>query len=54
MAITLAAARIGALLGNVVFGYLVEVHCAVPIIMVAALLIGRLCHKNADLSKTLL
>ncbi|XP_023330505.1 synaptic vesicle glycoprotein 2B [Eurytemora carolleeae] len=35
MAITLVSARIGAILGNLVFGYLVESHCAVPIIMVA-------------------
>jgi hypothetical protein len=31
---------LGAILGNLVFGYLVEVQCAVPILMVAALLIG--------------
>eukprot|EP00092_Neocalanus_flemingeri_P039522 GFUD01043036.1.p1 GENE.GFUD01043036.1~~GFUD01043036.1.p1 ORF type:complete len:573 (+),score=163.98 GFUD01043036.1:56-1774(+) len=40
MAITLVAARLGAILGNLVFGYLVETHCAVPIITVAVLLIG--------------
>jgi len=40
MAITLAAARVGAILGNLMFGYLVEASCAVPIFMVAALLLG--------------
>ena len=40
MAITLAAARLGAILGNLVFGYLVETYCAVPILTVAGLLIG--------------
>ena len=40
MAITLAAARLGAILGNIAFGNLVDVACAVPILLVAALLIG--------------
>ena len=40
MAVTLIAARLGAILGNVVFGYLIEVSCAVPIISVAVLLVG--------------
>jgi len=40
MAITLVAARLGAIVGNLVFGYLVESHCATPILMVAGLLIG--------------
>ena len=38
MAVTLITARLGAILGNVVFGYLVEVNCAVPILSVATLL----------------
>ena len=38
MAVTLAFARVGAIVGNVVFGYLIEVSCAVPILMVATLL----------------
>ncbi len=40
MAVTLVTARLGAILGNVVFGYLVETNCAVPILSVAALLIA--------------
>jgi len=44
MAITLLAARLGAILGNVIFGYFVDTMCAVPIMAVAALLItGGLC-----------
>jgi len=38
MAITLVAARMGAILGQLVFGYLVEVNCAIPIVSVAVLL----------------
>jgi VNT family MFS transporter (synaptic vesicle glycoprotein 2) len=41
MAITLAAARLGAILGNIIFGVFVDVICAVPILLVAALLIGN-------------
>merc|ERR1719370_1184639 len=40
MAVTLLAARLGAIFGNLVFGYLVTSHCAIPILMVAGLLIG--------------
>jgi len=40
MAVTLVAARFGAILGNLVFGYFVETSCAVPIFAVATLLIG--------------
>ena len=40
MAVTLLSARLGAIFGNLVFGYLVTSHCAVPILMVAGLLIG--------------
>ena len=40
MAVTLIPARIGAILGNVAFGYLVETNCAVPILLVSTLLIA--------------
>ena len=46
MAITLVAARVGAIVGNLVFGYLVESHCATPILMVAALLFGKNNHHS--------
>ena len=39
MAVTLLVARLGAILGNVVFGYLVETNCAIPILSVAILLV---------------
>ena len=42
MAVTLVSARMGAIIGNLVFGYLVESHCATPILMVAGLLFGKL------------
>ena len=41
MSITLAAARLGAILGNIVFGVFVDVSCAIPILLVAALLICK-------------
>lgn len=40
MSITLAAARLGAILGNIIFGVFVDVACAIPILLVAVLLIG--------------
>ena len=40
MGVTLAAGRLGAILANIVFGYLINVNCAVPIISVAALLVS--------------
>ena len=38
MSITLAAARLGAILGNIIFGVFVDVACAIPILLVASLL----------------
>ena len=40
MAVSLAAGRAGAILGQLAFGYLIDVNCAVPIILVASLLIS--------------
>lgn len=37
--VTSAANRVGAILGNVAFGELVDIHCAVPMLLVAALLV---------------
>lgn len=42
MSITLAAARLGAILGNIIFGVFVDVACAIPILLVATLLICKL------------
>jgi len=39
-ALTLVTARFGAFMGTITFGYLVDIACAVPILLVAALLIG--------------
>lgn len=41
LAVTLLAARLGAIAGNLVFGSLIDVYCAVPMFMVACLLIGK-------------
>ena len=40
MAVTLVSARLGAIIGNIVFGYFVNTHCSLPILSVAVLLIG--------------
>jgi len=40
MAVNLAVARLGAITGNVVFGSLIETSCAIPILMVASLLLS--------------
>lgn len=40
MGITLVAARLGAILGNVIFGYFVETNCAIPVLAVAILLVS--------------
>ena len=42
MAVTLVAARLGAILGNTVFALFLEVQCAIPILMVASLLVGKI------------
>ncbi|XP_040580858.1 synaptic vesicle glycoprotein 2A isoform X2 [Lepeophtheirus salmonis] len=39
MALTLAIARLGAILGNIIFGYFVETSCEIPILSVSILLI---------------
>ncbi|VVC99938.1 unnamed protein product [Leptidea sinapis] len=45
MAVTVTCGRVGAIVGNVIFGALVDQHCIVPIYMFGALLItsGLLC-----------
>lgn len=40
LAVTLLAARIGAVLGTVTFGYLVDLYCAIPLLLVAAFLVS--------------
>lgn len=40
MAVTLVAARSGAIVGNIVFGYLLVISCAIPILAIATLMIA--------------
>lgn len=54
MSITLAAARLGAILGNIIFGVFVDYACAIPILLVAALLIGKLLSYYTSRSYHLL
>lgn len=35
-----AVGRVAAVFGNVVFGQLVDVHCSIPLLMVASLLVA--------------
>lgn len=39
--LTIASGRLGALLGNLVFGYLIDLECIVPILLCAGVLFGR-------------
>ena len=39
MGVTLAAGRLGAILGQLVFGSLLDVNCAIPIVAVSVLMI---------------
>ena len=39
MGVTLAAGRLGAILGQLVFGSLLDFNCAIPIVAVAVLMI---------------
>lgn len=41
MAVTVMCGRIGAIVGNVIFGALVDEHCVVPIYMFGTLLISK-------------
>ena len=58
MAVTLVAARLGAILGNTVFALFLEVQCAIPILMVASLLVGKtknpLVHIYVKIAKSFL
>ena len=40
MGVTLVPARLGAILGNIVFGFAIDVNCAIPILSVATLLVS--------------
>lgn len=40
-ALSLTMGRLGALVGNLVFGYLIDLACAVPIILFAAFLFSE-------------
>ena len=50
MAVTLVSARFGAIMGNLVFALFLDVQCAVPILMVAALLVGQLSNRFIEIS----
>nr|CAD7268898.1 unnamed protein product [Timema shepardi] len=39
-ALSLTFGRAGALIGSLVFGYLIDLNCLVPILLFAALLLG--------------
>lgn len=41
-ALSLTMGRLGALVGNLMFGYLIDLACEVPIVIFAAFLFGKL------------
>lgn len=40
-ALSLTMGRVGALLGNLVFGYLIDLACIIPIILFSVFLFGK-------------
>jgi VNT family MFS transporter (synaptic vesicle glycoprotein 2) len=40
-ALSLTMGRLGALVGNLMFGYLIDLACVVPVILFAAFLFGK-------------
>lgn len=40
-ALSLTFGRIGGLLGNLVFGFLIDLHCEIPIALFAIMLLGK-------------
>lgn len=40
-ALSLTFGRGGALLGNLIFGFLIDLNCVVPIVLFAAMLFGK-------------
>lgn len=47
-ALSLTMGRLGALVGNLVFGYLIDLACVIPIILFAAFLFGKIFHLPID------
>jgi len=45
-ALSLMMGRLGALIGNLVFGYLIDLACVIPIILFAAFLFGKIFPAN--------
>lgn len=41
-ALSLTCGRGGALIGNILFGFLVDLNCFIPVVLFAALLLGKL------------
>lgn len=50
-ALSLTMGRLGALVGNLVFGYLIDLACIVPVALFAAFLFGKLKIINLFLNK---
>ena len=44
-ALTIGSGRLGALLGNLAFGYLIDFDCIVPILLCAMVLYGEYCYN---------
>lgn len=45
-ALSLTFGRTGALVGNLVFGYLIDLNCVVPIVLFSAMLLGMYIYAD--------
>ena len=47
-ALSLTFGRGGALIGNLLFGFLIDLNCVVPIVIFSAMLIGKYAIKQLN------
>lgn len=45
-ALSLTFGRTGALVGNLVFGFLIDLNCVVPIVLFSVMLLGKFLAKD--------
>lgn len=50
-ALSLTAGRGGGLIGNLSFGYLIDINCVVPIVVFAAFLFSKYIYKKKQAKK---
>lgn len=52
-ALSLTFGRGGALIGNLIFGFLIDLNCVIPIVLFSAMLFSKCEHRIASTSRTL-